>query len=65
VESRKTTLLTVDEVVERLRIGRTSLNGFLWSGALPSIKLGRRRLVHPDDLDRFVREHQYLPGDEW
>ena len=62
--TKQTTLLSVDEVVERLRIGRTSVNSFLWSGELPSIKLGRRRLVHPDDLDRFLREHQYVPGQE-
>jgi excisionase family DNA binding protein len=56
-------LLSVDEVIEILGVGRTSVNGYLWSGELPSYKIGRRRMVRPEDLETFIREHRYVPGE--
>jgi excisionase family DNA binding protein len=38
-------LIPIPEVIERLGIGRTSVYAALRDGTLPSIKLGRRRLV--------------------
>ena len=57
-------VLTVDEVIKTLRLGRTRVNELLWSGTLRSIKVGRRRLVRRRDLERFLEEHEYRPGGE-
>ena len=57
-------LLTVDETAQVLRLGRTRTNELLWTGALPSIKVGRRRLVRLADIRQFLRTHEYRPGEE-
>jgi excisionase family DNA binding protein len=54
-------LLTVEETVELLRCGRTKVNALLWSGDLPSLKIGRRRLVRRADLQRFLDERRDAP----
>jgi excisionase family DNA binding protein len=64
IKPERPDLLTVDETIQILRVGRTTVNELLWSGALPSIKLGRRRLVRRADLERFLAAHEYLPGEE-
>jgi len=61
-QTERQELLTVEEVVRILRCGRTTTNQLLWSGQLPSVKIGRRRLVRQADLERFLEAHQYHPG---
>jgi excisionase family DNA binding protein len=63
IRSEQRELLTVSETIEILRVGRTTVNQLLWSGALPSIKVGRRRLVRRGDLERFLTTHEYRPGE--
>lgn len=58
-EQQQEQMLTVTEVVDLLRVGRTSVNSWLWDGSLKSIKLGRRRLVRRSDLEQFIRDHEY------
>ena len=48
-------LLTVREVADRLRIGIRTVEKAIATGELPSIKIGRRRLVTEDGLEQFVR----------
>jgi len=55
-------VLTVNEVCEALRLGRTVVNSYLWDGTLPSLKIGRRRLVLRSDLEQFLLEHRDTPG---
>lgn len=57
-------LLTVDETIRVLRLGRTRVNEMLRAGKLPSIKIGHRRFVRRIDLERFLYAHEYRPGDE-
>ena len=57
-------LLTVDETIRVLRLGRTRVNKILRGGELPSIKIGHRRFVRRIDLERFLDAHEYRPGDE-
>lgn len=64
IGSERPELLTVDETIEVLRVGRTTVNQLLWSGELPSIKVGRRRLVRRDDIEQFLEAHEYRPGEE-
>ncbi len=60
-EEGRSEVLTVSEVCEALKLGRTVVNSFLWNGTLPSLKIGRRRLVLRDDLKRFLEEHRDTP----
>ncbi len=55
-------LLTVDETTRFLRLGRTRVNEMLSSGDIPSIKVGRRRLVRRKALETWLDEHTYMPG---
>ena len=57
-----TEVLTVNEVCEALRLGRTVVNSYLWDGTLPSLKIGRRRLVLRGDLEQFLQERRDIPG---
>lgn len=47
--------LTLAEAAEHLRISQRKLNGLLKQGRVHSAYIGRRRLVHRDDLDLFLR----------
>jgi excisionase family DNA binding protein len=48
-------LYTVDEVAEMLNLGRSKLyNTYLLTGELPSLKLGRRRLIRIEAVHAFV-----------
>ena len=47
-------LLSVDEVVEGLGIGRTSVFALFKTGQLKTVKIGRRTFVKPDDLQAFI-----------
>jgi excisionase family DNA binding protein len=48
-------LLTIDEVAERLRIGKRTVERFVAHGEIASVKVGRRRFVHETELERYVR----------
>ena len=58
-----TTLLTLAESRDRLRLGKGRLNQLVQSGELPSISIGRRRLVSESDLAEFVEAHRV--GGSW
>lgn len=47
-------VMTVDEAGQALRLGRTMLYELMNSGALRSIKVGKRRLVPVDAIDEFL-----------
>jgi excisionase family DNA binding protein len=50
-------LLTVDEACEQLgHISKSALYGLMRSGQLPSIKLGRRRLIPAAAVDVLVSQ---------
>jgi excisionase family DNA binding protein len=61
-QERPTEVLTINEVCEALRLGRTVVNSYLWNGTLPSLKIGRRRLVLKSDLEQFLQDHRDTPG---
>ena len=56
-------LMTVDEVVRFLRLGRTRTNELLRSGELSSYKLGRRRLIHRRDVEAWLEQNKSRPGE--
>ena len=49
-------LVTVEEAATLLRIGRTSTYELVMRGTLQSVKIGRRRLVVREGLNRYVSE---------
>jgi excisionase family DNA binding protein len=49
-------LLSVEELSRELGIGRTTAYSLLWSGAIPSMKVGRLRKVRCEDLEAFLAE---------
>ena len=63
-QSEQHELLTVDETIRFLRLGRTRVNEILRSGDLVSYKLGRRRLVRRSDISAWLERHKAMPGEE-
>jgi excisionase family DNA binding protein len=48
-------LLTVEEVAERLNIGRTRVFALIKSGEIESVTIGRLRRIRPDAIETFMR----------
>lgn len=49
-------LVTVEEASRLLRIGRTSAYELVMRGLVPSVKIGRRRLVVREGVQKYVDE---------
>ncbi len=49
-------LFTPQEVAERLRLELPTVREMLWSGRIPSIKVGRLRRIRLEDLERIEKE---------
>ena len=49
-------LLSAEELARELGVGRTTAYSLLWSGTIPSIKLGRLRKVRREDLEAYLTE---------
>ncbi len=47
-------LATVEEAAESLRLGRTTTYELVMRGEIPSVKIGRRRLVVRSGLSHYV-----------
>lgn len=47
-------LVTINEACERLQLGRSTVYDLLRSGDLPSVKVGRRRLIAASALEQYV-----------
>jgi excisionase family DNA binding protein len=49
-------LLTVEQVADALGLGRTTTYELVMRGQLQSVKVGRRRLVVRDGIQRYIDE---------
>jgi len=47
-------LLPIGEAARLLGIGRTKIYALIADGSIPTVRVGRRRLVRRADLDVFV-----------
>jgi excisionase family DNA binding protein len=47
-------LLSADELARELGVGRTTAYSLLWSGTIPSMKVGRLRKVRREDLEAYI-----------
>lgn len=56
-------LVSVGEAARRLSLGRSFVFELLGSGALNSIKVGRRRLIPVVALEDFVQRQQESVGE--
>lgn len=62
IRTHDTRFLSVSEVAERLGVSRRFLEREFASGALPTVRLGRRRLIRPADLERYVTDRLETSG---
>ena len=49
-------LLSAEELARELGVGRTTAYSLLWSGTIPSMKLGRLRKVRREDVESYLAE---------
>ena len=54
VPSDNATMVPVADAAQRLGLGRTKVNELIQSGELPSVMVGKRRLLRPADLEAFA-----------
>jgi len=55
-------LLSVEELARELSVSRSTGYDLLWSGQIPSMKIGRRRLVRRADLAEFIERRLESDG---
>ncbi len=53
-------LPSADELARELGVGRTTAYALLWSGQIPSMKIGRLRKVRREDVEAFIRARMEL-----
>lgn len=51
-------LLTVEEVMDKLRISRSKLHQLVRSGELKAVRFGRRTLFRAAALQAFIEAHE-------
>lgn len=49
-------LLSVEETLQALSLGRTKLMELTYQGSIPSVKIGKRRLYPLDQVTQWARE---------
>ncbi len=54
-------LLSVTDAAQLLGISRHTLNGWVSKGKVPYVKLGRRTLFNPADLERIIKANTFEP----
>jgi excisionase family DNA binding protein len=47
-------LLSAEDLARELGLGRTTAYSLLWSGTIPSMKVGRLRKVRREDLEAYI-----------
>jgi len=55
-------LLSAEELARELGVGRTTAYNLLWSGQIPSMKIGRLRKVHRSDVIAFIQSLEKTGG---
>ena len=57
-------LLSIQEVCQELKMGKSWVYRRLKSGEIPSIKLGHNIKVKREDLEEYLEDNRYRPSDE-
>ena len=56
-------LVSVEEAMSALSLGRSKLLELTYNGEIPSVKVGRRRLFSVDELQQWVTKRSKASGD--
>ena len=48
-------LMTIQEAASSMRLGRSKFLDLVNGGAIPSVLIGRRRLINPLALDAYIK----------
>ena len=48
-------LMTIAEAAASMKLGRSKFLNLVYSGAIPSVLIGRRRLINPLALDAYIQ----------
>jgi len=48
-------LMTIAEAATSMRLGRSKFLSLVYAGAIPSVLIGRRRLINPMALDAYIQ----------
>lgn len=48
-------LLTIEEAATRLRLGKRTVERWLSTGEIRSVRLGRRRLIAQEEVERLLK----------
>jgi len=60
--NNQTEWMTSEEFRHWLGLGKTKTQELLQSGAIPSYRIGRRRIIRREDVERFLEQNRYEPG---
>jgi excisionase family DNA binding protein len=55
-------LVSIDQAGDLLGVRRSTVNRLVYSGILPSLVIGRRRLITVDDLTQFIEARRTAHG---
>lgn len=55
ISAERGILLRVETAAVLLGIGRTKMYGLIKRGRIPTVRIGRRTLIHRADLERFAQ----------
>jgi excisionase family DNA binding protein len=55
-------LLSAEDLARELGLGRTTAYSLLWSGTIPSMKVGRLRKVRREDLEGYIEARMERGG---
>lgn len=54
----KENLLTINEIIEILKVSKLTIYRYIKAGKLPAYKVGRDYRVRQDDFDKFLEKHK-------
>jgi excisionase family DNA binding protein len=60
-----TVLLTVQQVADRLAVQPITVRRWLARGELKGVRFGRLWRISEQEVERFIREHQYEGDKRW
>jgi len=58
-------LLTINQVAALLNLGRTKTYEIVRSGKIKSLKVGSRRLIRPEEVEKYVAEVSESQPEDW
>ena len=56
--------ISAEELGQWLMLGRTRTWELLAAGEIPSYKIGRLRRIRKVDVEKYLEDRKYVPGDQ-